>query len=279
MLENQSLKMDAIIEEITQTLNCSVLKKHVSTVFKESMDFELSNLSPYQIAMLFGENIRPLNIYQSLPDDFWNRHKIEIKSQANVICELNKQASKYCCFSIYPEITPDITTEIKQLKKINTASKRLRQLLPSSEDGLYSILKVIGNIEVGSFHSDKIDLFFANLNQYLQTLEGLYDKIPLSAYGQLTKIGSKSPQGNLALRVWVLLTNLIWTEILGRSFIYDGPNGVSGPARFTNFAFEALLPLHLEIEHHQVEYAVRAFREQPEITYEALRPKNTLSPT
>lgn len=279
MMENQSSKFVEVLDEITQALNCNVLKKHVSMAFKEAVDFEMTNLTPHQIGMQFAENLKPLNIYKSLPDGFWGAHKIAHDSQESIITELNYQATQYCLYSIYPDITPDIIAEIKRLKKVSAASKKLRQLLPSPEDGLFAALKTIVNIEVHDLNSQKFDIFFSRLNRDLETLEKLYSEIPQTAFGQMTKIGSKSPQGNLALRIWILLTNLIWTETLGRSFDYDGPHGVSGPARFTNFAFEALLPLHLEIEHHQVEYAVRAFREQPQTTHAALRPKKPLSPS
>ena len=105
-------------------------------------------------------------------------------------------------------------------------------------------------------------MFFANLNLYLDALSGMHSRISDTAFGKLTKIGSKSPQGNLALRTWIMGTYIMWEEILGRNFQYDGQNGVSGPTKFSRFAFDAILPLHPEIEYDQIEYAVRAHRKK-----------------
>ena len=255
--------IESKIDALTQTIGCDTLKTHVANFFKnsklvsyqEEKDGEL-----YDFIMSWVSKMEPLEIFDNLESRFWNSHKIDPESQSKVKNALGVQAAQYCLYALYPDITPDIIENFNRLKKISILVQKLKNLLPEPNDELFSLLKCIDSIENRDLQSKNVDVFFSSLNLHLDALSDIYSRISETGFGKLTKIGSKSPQGNLALRTWVISSHIIWEEILERSFQYDGLRGVSGPAKFANFAFDAILPLHPEIEYSQIEYAVRAFR-------------------
>ena len=262
MVSNKTQVFPIDVEELKNIAKCKTLRTHISKLLENSglYKFNENDGDVYEFMMNWATNLEPMGIYENLEPVFWRDHKIVSQLQSKVTEDLELQASQYCIYAIYPDITPFMSESIDRLKKISNAAIKLKDLLPESDDELFFILKSIENIEIGDLHSKKVDVFFSNLSDYLNAIIGINSNIPNSSFSKLTKFGTKSKQGNVALRVWIEGCFIIWQQILGRSFEYDGRSGVSGPARFANFAFEALLPLHPEVEHSQVEYAVRAFR-------------------
>lgn len=251
------------VDELTKNIKCETLKHNIDELFKTSnlFHFKENDGNLFELTLDWATRIKPLKVFDELDANFWKTHDISEATRIQVKDALELQAAQYCIYTIFPDMSLSISLELKRLKKISSAAKKLKDLLPKPDEQLFVILTTIESIEVGTQYSKNIDVYFSNFNSYLDALIGMHAKIATTQLGQFTKLGSKSPQGNLALRVWIACSFIIWEEILGRSFKYDGLRGVSGPAKFANFAFDAILPLHTQIEFSQIEYAVRAFRE------------------
>lgn len=278
-MTDSDIIINTLKAELTDARTCPVLTGHILRVFQD-MDLgqaqgNIENL-PSLILEYFPKR-KSLGLYNPLENSFRETHKISSKFQNKIIETLDVYSIAYCVYSTFQFTSPDLSDELQKLKKITSISQKLRDVLPKPDSALFQLIKSADNIENLDLESKNVDYFFEQLNAALLTLEKLHEIFPSTALGQLTKIGSKSPNGNTALRIWIIGLHDIWTGILNRNFVYDGTNGQNGAARFTNFAFEALLPLHEAIEHSQVEYAVRAFRELPENAHELLKPKNALS--
>ena len=263
-MSNQAQVALINVDELRKIAKCKTLRAHIAKLLENSgfYEFNEDEGKVYEFMMNWATNLKPLGIYENLEPVFWQDHKILPEFQEKVTPNLEILASQYCIYAIYPDITPYMSESIARLKDISNAAIKLKNLLPESDDELFFILKGIENIEIRNLHSKKVDVFFSNLNVYLDALIGIKSNIPNSTFSKLTKFGTKSSHGNVALRVWIEGCFIIWQEILGRSFEYDGLNGVSGPTKFSRFAFDSILPLHPEIEYGQVEWAVRTFRKK-----------------
>jgi len=262
-------------QQLSKSETCPVLKANVLDVFSKMGLMELPEV--LGDAVKFGINLHkklePSDFYISTSEKICEQFKIGDKNAKELFDLLDQSAVIYCQYVLMAFVLPDISNEISKLATIERASKKLRNLLPSPESDLFGLIKTADIIEAKNVESENTEKFFNQLNEYLLVLENLKTEISKSAFGQLTKIGSKSPKGNVAIRVWIISLYSIWENTLGRSLEFDGVEGVNGLSRFIDFAFETLLPIHQMIEHSQIEYAVRAFRNQPDSTHELLKPK------
>jgi len=280
-MKNANTALDKLDKALTEAKTCPVLKKHILTVFANIDDLPIPN--SLGESLLLGADIankaKPLELYLNLPKEFYERHKISKGLQNDLVSHLELYAIVYCLYAITPLSLRDLSEELKKLNKISAAAKKLQSILPQPDSDLYGLIKMLEATESANLHSKNADQYFSQMNTYLNTLINLKSILQQTALGQLTKVGQKASSGNITLRIWILLIYDIWTTQLGRSFQYDGVHGFNGPTRFTEFAFDTILLLHPSVEHSQIEYAVRAFRNQPENTHVALKPKIGLTPS
>lgn len=257
-------KLSELKIKLKNANTCEVLTKHIVNIFETMNLFELEESWHKEEPWIakFASELTSLELYNPQETGFFNKHKISPDIRETIIQNLEFSSSCYCVHSISPLGLTDTISHLKQLKKISNAAGSLRSILPKPESELFQIIKIADNIETANLDSTNVDEFFKQLDSYLQSLEQLHSKIPNTAYGRMNKIGSKSPKGNIPLRSWVQWMYEIWSQQLKRNFVYDGVNGVNGPSKFTEFAFDTISRVHPAIEHSQVEYAVRAFREQ-----------------
>jgi len=272
-------KLAKLNVELTNANTCPVLKTHILKIFRNtefSKEPETLGEMPKFLLELI-EKEQALGLYNSLSPKFFSTHSISAHQQNDLIFNLESKAIYYCLFSTIPITLPEISAELTKIKKISIAAKKLQELLPPPDSDLFGLIKNVEVVESGNLNSDATEQFFAQIYTQLTALQNLKNFLSQSVFGQITKIGTKSPKGNINLRIWIITMYEIWVSLLGRDFNYDGRNGVGGPSRFIDFAFEALLPLHPSIEHSQIVHAVRAFRNQPDGTHVSLRPNTEVS--
>ena len=155
-----------------------------------------------------------------------------------------------------------MTEQLGRVREISEVATKLKSLLPKSDDPLLILLQVLSLAETENFELDPVGEFLMQFNLGLDELINLPSNIPENKGAQFLKIGTKSPKGNMNLHLWIEALFQIWSELLERSFEHDGTQGISGRKRFTDFAFEALLPIHEGISHSSVKYAVRMFADK-----------------
>ncbi len=205
--------------------------------------------------------------------------KIQTEHIHLVIQGLDLMAKTYFMYGLIPLVHEDIIDGFDELKKIEKAAQKLKDLLPKKYSILYTVLTMVEQAQPNpSLHFDESSnaaaQYFTNLNFMLESLIKLRPYIPQTAMGQFMKLGVKSPKGNLALRVWLEQAHALWTVDLKRNFEFDGKEGVNGRKRFTEFAYEALITIHPVMQYASVEHGVRALLERNSKLNALLPPKN-----
>jgi len=269
------MKLSRLETDVNQITTCETLKENIRRAFGkvEVSEMGTSLNEGFDMVLQSLANIEPLGLFSGNNGELFHKHKVQPELQSEATDFLEGVAIMYCFVSIYPIILPDISAEIDKLKKISRAGRKLRDLIPNQADDLFGIIRIIDGIERLNLRANNTNEFFENLQVCLKALEVMESQISLTAFGQLTKVKSKSPKGNIAIRTYISIMYDLWTRVLGRKFVYDGPDGLNGLSRFTDFAFDSILPVHPSVEHSQIEYAVRAFRQQRNDANALLKPK------
>jgi len=190
-------------------------------------------------------------------------------------------ARTYLMYGLIPLVHEDLIDGFEDLKKIEKAAKKLKNVLPEKDSNLYTILAMVEQTQShANLHFDEetnaAALYFTNLNIMVDAIINLRSVIPQTAMGQFMKLGVKSPKGNLGLRVWLEQAHGLWTGYLRRDFKHDGKDGINGRKRFTEFAYDTLIIIHPAMTYASVEHGVRAlFDRQSKVS--ALLPAKNVS--
>jgi len=267
--------------ELAGAGTCSILSEHIL-----NMAVMMPEL-PDGITAIDGMNLIIRRFFETPYIGYFEPSRNTIIDDAKFtpeqVCEvfqsLDFMAKTYIIYALLPLTNEDIIDGFEDLKKIEKAAHRLKDLLPEKDSTLYTLLAMIEQTQSNShLHFDESTnaaaLYFTNLEVMMDGLINLRSILPQTAMGQLMKLGVKSPKGNLGLRVWLEQAYEMWTGYLGRDFKHDGKDGVSGRKRFTEFTYNTLIIIHPAITYASVEHGVRALLERRSKISALLPPKN-----
>lgn len=265
--------IDDLINQIDKKYECQKLTKHSKKLFEDIF----SDVGEEDIKHALDKIVMPkiveseYKIYsENKIKEYSEKFSIPISSHESIFSEVELCGRFYIFYTIIPFITEDLNYPLAEIKKISDLATKLKQALPEDNDSSFQLINILNGIETNDLQSNQVSEFLSFMKQGLSALEELPLKIPNSKGGDLLKIGVKSPKGNIALKVWIMSLYDIWTIKLDRSFKYDGPQGVNGRKRFTDLAYECLLPIHETIEYETVKYAVRSFATRKKASSEHL---------
>jgi len=200
----------------------------------------------------------------------------------DILLGLDFMAKTHLMYALIPIVNEDIIDGLEDLKKIEKAARKMKDLLPEKDSTLYTILTMIEQTQSHSHlhlneSTNNAALYFSKLDAMMDGLINLRSVLPQTAMGQFMKLGIKSPKGNLGLKVWLAQAYEMWTGAMRRNFKYDGKNGVNGRKRFTEFAYNTLIIIHPAMTYPSVEQGVRALLERKSKINAPLPPKTSHS--
>jgi len=260
---------------------CPVLSEHILNMALTMPDL------PEDISAIDGMNLILRQFFMSPYAGYFEDTKSKIIGDTKIPPEqihdvfqgLDFMAKTHIMYALVPLMNEDIIDGFEDLKKIEKAAQKLKDLLPEKDSTLYTILTMIEQTQSQShLHFDEntnnAALYFTNLETMLDGLVKLRSIIPQTPMGQFMKLGVKSPKGNLGLKVWLEQAYEMWTGTMGRNFKHDGKDGVNGRKRFTEFTYNTLIIIHPAITYTSVEQGVRALLEKRPKISAPLPPKN-----
>ena len=267
--------------ELAGAGTCTVLAEHILNLVLTLPDL------PNDITGIDGMNLVIGRLFESPYEGYFEDEKSKIIQDAkiapqqvhDVFQDLDFMAKTHIIYALLPLVNEDMIDGFEDLKKIEKAAQKLKDLLPEKDSALYTILAMVEQTQSHShLHFDEntnnAALYFTNLETMVDGLINLRSVLPQTAMGQLMKLGVKSPKGNLSLRVWLEQAYEMWTVTMGRDFKHDGKEGVSGRKRFTEFTYSTLAIILPAITYASLEYGVRALLERRSKTGAPLPPKN-----
>lgn len=267
--------------ELAGAGTCPVLSEHI-------LDMAVKMpILPDDITAIDGMNLILSQFFMSPYAGYFENKKTKIIEDTKLAPEqiydvfqgLDFMAKTHIMYALVPLVNEDVIDGFEELKKIEKAAQKLKDLLPAKDSTLYTILAMVEQTQSHSHlqfdeNTNNAALYFTNLEAMMNGLINLRSVIPQTAMGQFMKLGVKSPKGNLALRVWLEQAYELWTGGMGRNFKHDGKDGINGRKRFTEFAYNTLMIIHPAITYSSLEHGVRALLERRSKTIAALHPKN-----
>ena len=267
--------------ELAGAGTCPALSKHI-------LDMAVNMpILPDDITAIDGMNLILRQFFMSPYVGYFENKKIKIIEGAKIAPEqvdgvfqgLDFMAKTHIMYALIPLVNEDMIDGFEELKKIEKAAQKLKDLLPAKDSTLYTILAMVEQTQSHShLHFDEntnnAALYFTNLETMMDGLINLRSVIPQTAMGQFMKLGVKSPKGNIGLRVWLEQAYEMWTDGLGRNFKHDGKDGVNGRKRFTEFSYNTLIIIHPAMVYASVEQGVRALLDRRSKVSAPLPPKN-----
>jgi len=258
------MKFEKIRSELVKSYNCALLERHFINLFEDCFSFK-SEVSSEQFFEKFWPTI--LNTKYRFFDEKTSRkicreHKIPKLYEVEIFSRIEENGRMYLLFSILPAASKIINEDMERIREISRAADKLKTMLPDKDDPIYVFLQLLSFVDSENPNTDPVGVFLHQMDLALAELVSLPERIPANRGAKLLRVGAKAPKGHINLHMWVEGLYSIWSQILGRNFEYDGPNGVSGKKRFINFAHDCLLPIHENSLHSQVTYTVRMFTEK-----------------
>ncbi|WP_026942867.1 hypothetical protein [Hellea balneolensis] len=259
---------------------CPILSQHILSFLKTFEDYpeDQSSVKGMDFILKRFVNTPHIGYFEKDANRLINQFKI-IKEHQHILLEsLDRLAKFYVMYAIMPLVIPYTNEDLEQLRKIEKATEKLQSLLPARDSTLYMIMTMAEQIETHNslnFNEDMsaVPIFLNNLDSMLDSLIAIRPKVTQTKLGQFLKIGVKSQKGNLALRIWIDQLYGLWVGYMGRSFEYDGMNGINGRKRFTEFAYETVSIIHPTLTYNTVENAIRAYYDKYHKNSEALPPQ------
>lgn len=267
--------------ELAGAGTCPVLSEHI-------LDMAVRMpILPDDITALDGMNLIIRRFFETPYVGYFEDAKTKIIEDEKIPPEqiydvfqgLDFMAKTHIMYALIPLVHEDFIDSFEDLKKIEKAAQKLKDLLPAKDSTLYTLLAMVEQTQSHSHlnydeNTNNAALYFSNLETMMDGLINLRSAIPQTAMGQFMKLGVKSPKGNLGLRVWLQQAYDLWTGSMGRNFKHDGKDGTNGRKRFTEFAYNTLIIIHPAITYSSLEHGVRALLERRSKIIASLPPKN-----
>ena len=170
-----------------------------------------------------------------------------------VYASMNIAINLYAMYKILPFVYKDIIKEIDKLDRIARAAEKLRKLLPKEGDALLGLLDLAVVAEQDLSGGGKIQEYFKTFDTNLVALMETKDALAKTHLGKAFGVGRPKRKGNLGLQLWIMMLCKLWTNILGRNFKFDGPDGVSGRTRFLDFCYDTLVEFDPSVKFSSIE--------------------------
>ena len=242
--------------------DCELLSQHVKKYFEF---FEFDNI-PEKIGLIELVNIEvefintgpSLGIYANFEKTLSEFGFSKKKQVDAIIRELEKLAKFYISEFVLREVKNPFERYTKIIAKMERLAAKFQSEINDAGTDFYEFLHLIDSQESKDEDEPSVSEFFNSFQKNLSIFRSLNSRIPKTKYGMDAGIGRKAPKGKQALYKWVSMLAIVWSAT-GRHLRED-KNKKIGRKQFLDFACESMYLLHLDVEAHSIDNAIRKFQ-------------------
>ena len=242
--------------------DCDLLSQHLKRYFEifefkrkpEGMGLlELMNAEGH-----FINNGPILGIYADFEKTL-NKYGFDTPKQKKaIIRELEKFAKFYISEFVLREQKKPFDKYLKIIAKMERLAAKFQSEINDAGTDFFEFLHLIDSQEPKDEDEPSVSEFFNSFQKNLRIFQSLNSRIPKTKYGKDAGIGRKAPKGKQALYKWVSMLAIVWAAT-GRHLRED-KNKKIGRKQFLDFACESMYLLHLDVEAHSIDNAIRKFQ-------------------
>ncbi len=194
-----------------------------------------------------------LGIYDTLNQEFFDKHFIKLTAMDNVQTRLDAYAYTYLTAMSGLHLKSIFNEADDYFERLDRAIKRMELLLVPEVEKIYGVLKIF------SFNDELPKRYDAIIKECLERLTKMkalrtdFKNTPLVTELSFTKQYSVKNPG---LQKWMENMLYLWTKILGRS-LENKADGINGRKQLLEFAMDCMELVHPALEYHTLDNMLR----------------------